>query len=73
MKELKFREDGSAVTRLERIDTRAECKCPACGRNIQAFEIFQYCPGCGQKLDWSVLDDWDIGESHDKRRRVERT
>lgn len=57
LEELKYREDGSAVTRLERIDTRAECKCPTCGRKIYGYEIFQYCPCCRKKLDWSVLDD----------------
>ena len=25
-------------------------KCPACGE--VAVEYFQYCPDCGQKLDW---------------------
>lgn len=57
LKKLKYREDGSAVTRPERIDTRAECKCPTCGRKIYGYEIFQYCPCCRKKLDWSVLDD----------------
>ena len=49
LKELKCRKKGKGI--------RTKCECPACGRNIQAFEIFQYCPVCGQKIDWSELDD----------------
>lgn len=31
--------------------------CPSCREELDKFEQFGYCPECGQKLDWSVLDD----------------
>ena len=32
-------------------------KCPTCGERLYEFDELDYCPNCGQKLDWSVLDD----------------
>lgn len=32
-------------------------KCPTCGERLNEFDELDHCPGCGQKLDWSVLDD----------------
>lgn len=33
------------------------CECPTCREELDDLETFDYCPYCGQKLDWSVLDD----------------
>lgn len=27
--------------------------CPKCGNNITGYMHFNYCPDCGQKIDWS--------------------
>lgn len=32
-------------------------KCPTCGERLNEFDESDCCPYCGQKLDWSVLDD----------------
>lgn len=41
-------------------------KCPNCGRTIDVYsekqykyyeEHYNYCPTCGQRLDWSYVDD----------------
>lgn len=29
--------------------------CPSCKRIV--YDIYNYCPGCGQKLDWSIKND----------------
>ena len=33
-------------------------KCPCCSKTV--FYVENYCPNCGQKLDWSVEDERDI-------------
>nr|DAF11092.1 MAG TPA: hypothetical protein [Caudoviricetes sp.]DAJ63043.1 MAG TPA: hypothetical protein [Caudoviricetes sp.] len=33
------------------------CECPTCREELDDLETFDYCPYCGQKLDWSVLND----------------
>ncbi len=35
-------------SRLTRTDTRSLCRCPACGRNVEAG--FSFCPYCGARL-----------------------
>lgn len=32
-------------------------ECPTCTEELDELDRFAYCPHCGQKLDWSVLDD----------------
>lgn len=33
-------------------------KCPGCGHKyVKYFEIYNYCPECGQKIDWSNDDE----------------
>lgn len=33
--------------------------CPNCNRaiEIECEELYKYCPTCGQKLDWSDIDN----------------
>nr|DAR80877.1 MAG TPA: DNA-directed RNA polymerase [Caudoviricetes sp.]DAS85092.1 MAG TPA: DNA-directed RNA polymerase [Caudoviricetes sp.]DAX19834.1 MAG TPA: DNA-directed RNA polymerase [Caudoviricetes sp.]DAX23221.1 MAG TPA: DNA-directed RNA polymerase [Caudoviricetes sp.] len=33
-----------------------KCECPSCGNCLSDDDEFAFCPYCGQKLDWSVLD-----------------
>lgn len=34
-------------------------KCPACGGKFTGTRIADYCYHCGQKLDWSEIDERD--------------
>lgn len=37
--------------------------CPNCGKHYELdYEQYDYCPNCGQKLDWTVLE----GEESDE-------
>lgn len=60
LKELKYREQKKVVF-LGDGDSegfRALCKCPTCDERLNEFYKFDYCPCCGQKLDWEgVFDD----------------
>lgn len=55
--ELKYRE--AREVRILKVGEgfRTLCKCPTCDKGFNEFDRFDYCPHCGQKLDWSVLDD----------------
>ena len=53
LKEHKYREQKKIIV----IGVRALYKCPTCDKGLNEFDRFDYCPYCGQKLDWSVLDD----------------
>lgn len=59
LKELKYRE-GRKVRVFKHgyggVFT-AWYKCPTCGERLNEFDMLDHCPHCGQKLDWSVLDD----------------
>lgn len=58
LKELKYREQKKVIVFKGGSDGfRTLCKCPTCDKGIYEFNRFDYCPYCGQKLDWSVLDD----------------
>ena len=56
LKELKYREQKKVVV-VRRVNLRSICKCPTCDKRLNEYDEFDYCPHCGQKLDWSVLDD----------------
>lgn len=56
LKELKYREQKKVVV-VRRVNLRSICKCPTCDKGFNEFYRFDYCPYCGQKLDWSALDD----------------
>ena len=35
--------------------------CPCCGASFETdYDKYDYCPSCGQALDWSVEDDTEI-------------
>lgn len=37
--------------------------CPNCGKHYELdYEQYDYCPNCGQKLDWTVLEGEDVNE-----------
>ena len=55
LKELKYREQKKVVV-VRRVNLRAKCKCRTCKEELDDIDRFDYCPYCGQKLDWSVLD-----------------
>lgn len=58
LKELKYREQKKIIVVVNGSDGfRTLCKCPTCDKGLNEFDRFGYCPYCGQKLDWSVLDD----------------
>ena len=58
LKKLKYREQKKVVVIEDGSDDfRTLCKCPTCDKGLNVFDRFDYCPYCGQKLDWSVLDD----------------
>lgn len=61
LKELKYREIKSVVDTGERNGIWKKCECPTCKRKLYAFCRSHYCPHCGQKLDWSIIDDFDRG------------
>ena len=31
--------------------------CPSCSRQLRRDRSYKYCPRCGQKLDWSEVDE----------------
>lgn len=58
LKELKYREQKKVIVIEDGSDDfRTLCKCPTCDKGLNVFDRFDYCPYCGQKLDWSVLYD----------------
>ena len=58
LKELKYRESKKVVV-VRRVNLRSKCKCRTCKEELDDLDRFDYCPYCGQKLDWSALDDFD--------------
>ena len=56
LKELKYREQRKVVCVTDG-DDWSYCECPTCREDLDEVDCFPYCPYCGQKLDWSVLDD----------------
>ena len=55
--ELKYREVRN-VRILEVGDGfRTLCECPTGGEKLSEFDEFNYCPNCGQRLDWCMLYD----------------
>ena len=59
LRELKYREE-----RKVRVFKYGCCgvfaalyKCPSCDARLNEFDRSDYCPCCGQKLDWSALYD----------------
>lgn len=59
LKELKYRKAMSVVMFFERKKIWAKCECPTCKAKLFVVERHPYCPRCGQKLDWSIIDDFD--------------
>jgi hypothetical protein len=59
LKELRCREQRKVLAVADRgeEDFWVYYECPACNKRLSEFDEFNYCPYCGQKLDWSVLDD----------------
>lgn len=59
LKELKYRNvrEVRILNKGDSDDFRTLCKCPTCDKGLNEFDRFDYCPYCGQKLDWSALDD----------------
>lgn len=57
LKELKYREIKSVVDTGERNGIWKKCECPTCNWMMLAYNRLPYCPRCGQRLDWSVLDN----------------
>lgn len=55
-KELKYRTPRKIVMVSDE-DGWKTCECPTCREELDDLDTFDYCPDCGQKLDWSVLDD----------------
>lgn len=58
LKELEYREQKKVLVVVdgEETNTWLLCECPACTEELNERERFEYCPYCGQKLDWNVLD-----------------
>lgn len=58
LKELEYREQRKVLVVVdgEETNTWLLCECPACTEELNEHERFKYCPYCGQKLDWNVLD-----------------
>lgn len=59
LKELEYRKTMSVVAVGETRKMWTKYECPTCKRNLYVFDRFLYCPHCGQKLDWSISDDFD--------------
>ena len=59
LKELKYRELKKIIVLKEGSGEgfRELCKCPSCDERLNEFDRPDYCPYCGQKLDWSALYD----------------
>ena len=57
LKELKYRKTMSIVMIGGRMGIWIKCECPTCNRRLNTYDGFQYCPRCGQKLDWGILHD----------------
>ncbi len=55
-KELEYRTPRKIVMVSDE-DGWKTCECPTCREEVDDLDTFDYCPYCGQKLDWSVLDD----------------
>ena len=58
LKELSYRNQRKVVAFTD-ADGWEICECPTCREDLDDLDRFDYCPYCGQKLDWSVLDDFD--------------
>ena len=56
LKELKYRTQRKVV-KITDNDGWKLYECPTCREELDDLDTFDYCPYCGQKLDWSVLDD----------------
>lgn len=56
LKELKYREQRKVV-KITDNDGWKLYECPTCREDLDELCGFNYCPDCGQKLDWSELDD----------------
>ena len=58
LKELKYREQKKVIVSEDGSDGfRTLCECPTCDERLNEFDEFNYCPYCGQKLDWETLYD----------------
>lgn len=58
LKELKYRKERKVIALKDGSDGfRTLCECPTCDRGLSEFDVFDYCPYCGQKLDWGNLYD----------------
>lgn len=60
LKELKYREKAKVIAYIDWEDFPSDwvtCECPSCREGLSNEDKFAFCPHCGQKLDWSVLDD----------------
>lgn len=59
LKELRYREQRKVLEVADRgeEDFWVYYECPACREEQDDLACNPYCPYCGQKLDWSVLDD----------------
>lgn len=55
-KELKYRTPRKVVIITDN-DGWKTCECPTCREEVDDLGMFDYCSNCGQKLDWSELDD----------------
>ena len=58
LKELKYREYKKVIVSEDGSDGfRTLCECTTCDERLNEFDEFNYCPYCGQKLDWETLYD----------------
>lgn len=57
LQELEYREQKKVVV-VRRVNLLSKCKCPTCDKGLNEFDRFDYCPYCGQKLDWERTFDY---------------
>lgn len=58
--------DRATPTKAKASDSRPRFRCPNCGEGVVDWEsdtMYDYCPECGQRLDWSEerLRCWNCG------------
>lgn len=59
LKELKYREQKKVIVYEDGSDDfRTLYECPTCDERLSEFDEFNYCPYCGQKLDWERAFDY---------------
>ncbi len=51
--EKQVQKKGKNISKAERGFTLRFCTCPVCEKRISNIEGGNYCPNCGQAIDWS--------------------